>query len=248
MTAAERTGKTRKTATYWIKFYVDGKPKEEPTGTTKFRAARKLLRRRLGEVASGRYVPIETDKIMFTEIQAMGLNHYRANDRRSLDRFEDAVIHLAQLFSLSRVRDITPDRITAYVAARKQDGAANATINRELAALKLMLRLGERAGKVVNRPYIAMLEEKNTRKGFFEEDQFQAVLANLSDDLKPAVEVAYITGWRLRSEIFTRQRSHLDLRAGWLRLEPGETKNGEGRMFPLEPRLRADDAGDADPA
>ncbi|PYM11804.1 MAG: hypothetical protein DMD81_25885, partial [Candidatus Rokuibacteriota bacterium] len=49
----------------------------------------------------------------------------------------------------------------------------------------------------------------------------------------------YITGWRVKSEILTRQKSHLDVKAGWLRLEPGETKNGEGRMFPLVPRLRA---------
>jgi integrase len=102
-----------------------------------------------------------------------------------------------------------------------------------------MLRLEERAGKVVGRPYIAMLEEHNTRKGFFEEDQFRAVLANLADDLRPVFEVAYITGWRVKSEVLTRQKSHLDLMAGWLRLEPGETKNGEGRMFPLLPRLRA---------
>ncbi len=30
----------------------------------------------------------------------------------------------------------------------------------------------------------------------------------------------------------------MDFQAGWLRLEPGETKNGEGRMFPLTPELR----------
>jgi len=37
-----------------------------------------------------------------------------------------------------------------------------------------------------------------------------------------------------------RQKCHLDLKAGWLRLEPGETKNNEGRMFPTStvPRLR----------
>jgi integrase len=29
-----------------------------------------------------------------------------------------------------------------------------------------------------------------------------------------------------------------DLKNGWIRLEPGETKNGEGRNFPLTPRLR----------
>jgi integrase len=148
--------------------------------------------------------------------------------------------HLAGFFAGDyRVRDITTDRVTAYVAARREDGAANATINRELAALKLMLRLGERAGKVVSRPYIALLEENNVKKGFFEEDQFDAVRGRLSDDLRPVFDVAYITGWRVKSEILTRQKTHLDLRAGWLRLEPGETKNRKRRMFPLVPRLRA---------
>jgi integrase len=30
----------------------------------------------------------------------------------------------------------------------------------------------------------------------------------------------------------------LTLNTGWQRLEPGETKNGKGRMFPLTPDLR----------
>jgi len=47
-----------------------------------------------------------------------------------------------------------------------------------------------------------------------------------------------VTGWRVKSELLTRQWAHVDLKNGWLRLEPGETKNGEGRMFPLTPKLR----------
>src|SRR5262249_19533194 len=94
-------------------------------------------------------------------------------------------------------------------------------------------------GKVGVLPYIGMLEERNTRRGFFEAEQWAAVKANLPAALMPVFETAYITGWRLRSEILTRHRHHLDLKAGWLRLEPGETKNGDGRMFPLPPRLRS---------
>jgi integrase len=52
-------------------------------------------------------------------------------------------------------------------------------------------------------------------------------------------EVAYITGWRIRSEILTREWKHVDFRGGWFRLEPGETKSGEGRQFPLTSDLRA---------
>jgi hypothetical protein len=152
-------------------------------------------------------VPADIEKTTFEQIKAMALDHYRANGRRSIDRFEDAAAHLSGFFALARGRDITPDRIMTYMAARREENAANATINRELAALKLMLRLGERASKVTHRPYIGMLEEHNRRKGFFEDDQFQAVLAHLPDDLKPVFEVAFITGWRIKSEILTRQKS-----------------------------------------
>jgi integrase len=237
----KKTGKTKKTSMLYMKFYVGGKPKIEPTGTRKHAEAKKILRRKLGEIANGRYIPADVDRTTFGQIKEMLLNHYKANERRSLDRVEDAVAHLEGFFGLKhRVRDIASDRITAYMAARRQEAAANATINRELAALKLMLRLGERAGKVVNRPYIGMLEENNKRKGFFEADQCAAVLRHLPDDLRPVFEVAYITGWRVKDEILTREKCHLDLKAGWLRLEPGETKNNEGRMFPIStvPRLR----------
>src|SRR4029077_10571934 len=61
----------------------------------------------------------------------------------------------------------------------------------------------------------------------------------LPEALKAVAEVAYVTGWRIRSELLTRQWSHVDFHAGWIRLEPGETKNREGRMFPMTPTLRA---------
>ncbi|MFQ5520326.1 MAG: hypothetical protein ACE5FK_02910 [Candidatus Methylomirabilia bacterium] len=57
--------------------------------------------------------------------------------------------------------------------------------------------------------------------------------------MRPAFEAAYITGWRIKAEILTRQKPHVDLSAGWLRREPGETKNEDGRMFPVTPALRA---------
>jgi integrase len=63
-------------------------------------------------------------------------------------------------------------------------------------------------------------------------------LQHLPDEIKPVAVTAYVTGWRVADEILTRQRKHLDLAHGWLRLEPGETKNKEGREFPLTPMLR----------
>jgi integrase len=146
---------------------------------------------------------------------------------------------LRAVFGSSRARAITTDRILAYRVLRQQDGAANATINRELAALKRMFALGGIAGKVLRPPHIPMLEERNTRTGFFEEPDYQRFRSHLPEDIQPVADVAYLTGWRLHDELLPRQWAHVDFEHGWLRLEPGETKNGEGWMFPLTPRLRA---------
>lgn len=41
------------------------------------------------------------------------------------------------------------------------------------------------------------------------------------------------------SEVLTRRWSHVDFKAGTVRLEPGETKNRDGRTFVMTPELRA---------
>jgi integrase len=48
----------------------------------------------------------------------------------------------------------------------------------------------------------------------------------------PVVEFAYLTGWRI-GEILPLTWAQVDFRAGTIRLEPGTTKNDEGRVFPF---------------
>jgi site-specific recombinase XerD len=233
------TGEKVRSTVWTMKLRVGGKPLKRSSGKTSRPAAAKELEKWKAEVLQGTWVP-DADKTTFDDLATILKDEYKANGRRSADRVEDSVGHLRAFFGgYCRARAITTARVLAYVAHRKGAGAANATCNRELAALKRMFRLGEKAGKVARRPWIDMLQEANARKGFFEPDQFEAVLGHLPEHLRPVFAVAYITGWRVKSEILTRQRPHLDLNAGWLRLEPGETKNGEGRQFPLTPALRA---------
>ena len=49
---------------------------------------------------------------------------------------------------------------------------------------------------------------------------------------------AYITGWRVQSEILPIEWRHVDRKAGEARLEPGTTKNQAGRVFPFTDTLR----------
>jgi integrase len=45
-------------------------------------------------------------------------------------------------------------------------------------------------------------------------------------------------GWRITSEVLPLQWRHVDLKAGEVRLDPGTTKNSEGRVFKLTSELR----------
>ena len=81
------------------------------------------------------------------------LNDYRTNGKRSIESAELSVRHLRGFFGLDRALDISTDRVRAYIAFRQQrdgekKGAANASINRELAALKRMFSLAVEAEKL----------------------------------------------------------------------------------------------------
>jgi integrase len=234
----KQTGEHKASAVWWIRYHHRGRKHRESSESTKRADAVKLLKRRMAEIGQGRLLGPDIEKTTFEDLASMLLADYRANGRRSLKRVEDAIAHLRRYFKDSKALDIRADGVTAYITNRQEEGAAAATINRELAALKRAFTIAVRAGRVAQRPHIQMLQENNRRKGFFEEDQYRAVLDRSPEDLRPPISVAYITGWRITSEILTRQKHHVDLAAGWLRLEPGETKNGEGRNFPLVPELR----------
>jgi integrase len=233
-----KTGQLRACRTWMMKLWVGGRPLKRSSRTTSRAVANKQLEHWKAQIRQGTYVP-DADQTRFDDLATLLIDEYRANARKSLDRVEDAVDHLKGFFTGWRAQAISTDRILAYVRHRQQQQAANATINRELAALKRMFRLGERAGRIVRRPFIDLLQEHNARTGFFEREEFDAVLAHLPDDLQAVFTVAYLTGWRVKSELLTRQWAHVDFQSGWLRLEPGETKNAEGRQFPLTPALRA---------
>src|SRR5437867_2533972 len=169
----------------------EGKMQRE-TATT-YGEAMRVLKRRQGEIVQGRRVNPAGERVTFDQLAANLVNDYMANRRRSLERVEDAIAHLTMAFSGYRAREISSDMVTKYVVERQAEGAANGTVNREQAALKRMYRLAvEKLGGYC--PTIRMLEEDNVRRGFFERPAFEAVLAGLPDELKPAILAAYIMG------------------------------------------------------
>ncbi len=229
----------RRGTIWWVKYYRNGRPIRETTGTDKETEAKRFLKLREGDVASGRLIIPRVERIRFEELAQDYLNDYRANGRRTLRKAKANVEHLSRFLGGWRAANITTTDIRGYTTKRQQEGAANGTINRELTALRRMFNLALQAEKMRHRPHIPHLTEDNVRKGFFEEETFQAVLRHLPEEIRPVATFAYITGWRVQSEVLPLTWAQVDFKGGVVRLEPGVTKNREGRTFPMFSELRA---------
>lgn len=224
---------------YWLKYYCDGKPIRESTKSDKKAVAINMLKAREGEIAQGKIPSAYFEKVTFDALAKGLLLDYQVNGQRSAYTVEKMINkHLSPAFGGVKVTSITTDRIKRYIAQRLEQGAANATINRELAALKRMFNLGARSTppKVPHVPYIPMLKENNTRKGFFEHEEFLAMQKALPESLRGLVSFAYKTGWRF-GEITGLTWDRVDLREGVVRLEAGESKNAEARNVYLDDEL-----------
>jgi integrase len=236
-TYRDRKGERRMSLRWCIRYRIAGKEYTESTGSRDRRVAVRLLNERLHAIRAGKPTGPHVDRTMFGEFAEMIRTDYDVNGRKSGRRMKASLAHLEERFNGWHVSAIGENEIAEYVAQRLGEGAQNGTINRELACLKRMLRLGQRAQKVGRIPHIAMLEERTRRRGFFEPDQFRAVCEQLPADLRALAVTAYITGWRIASELTTLQWSSVDFVNGFLRLE--DSKNREGRMFAFTPDLKA---------
>jgi len=222
-------------ANWYIKYYLNGKAQVESTGSPNEKVAQKLLKDRLARKTLGQLVP-GTNSVTF-EMMADDLqNDYTVNGKKSFDRVKLSIAHLMKFYAGSRAASITTDRIKVYIRERQAEGAANATINRDLAALRRMFNLAIQAGKLAQRPYIPVLREDNIRSGFFEAGEFLNLREVLPGYLQPMVTFAYYTGWR-KSEVLGLGWNQVDLQQNIIRLAPEQSKNPTGRLVAVEGEL-----------
>jgi integrase len=167
------------------------------------------------------------------------LDDYRINGKRTLRDAEHRINkHLTPFFGGKRATAISTADIQAFIAVRQAAGASKGEINRELTLVRRAFNLGLQAELVVRKPAIRMLREPPPRQGFFEQEEYERLLAKLPDYLRPLITFAFWTGWRIYSEILPLAWDQVDLAEGTVRLRAGTTKNGEGRVVALPAELR----------
>jgi integrase len=217
--------------------YVRGTEHQESTGTPDLRKARRVAKRRLDEVAADRqglkpYLAPKARQVRVGALLDELKTDYRLRRVKSWASVESHLKPIRAHFGDWAAVEVTAEAADRYIEGRQAAGLADATINREVQLLGQAFRLALARGKVSAVPSMRQLPERNTRQGFFERPEFEAVAAALPAELADVARFGHITGWR-KQEILTLCWTDVDRDAGVIRLRPEHSKNGEGRVVPF---------------
>jgi hypothetical protein len=145
----QRTGRKP----WWIKYYDrNGKAHYESSGSNSRSDAERLLKKRLGEISSGRrLVGATVERTTFEELERMIVDDYQLRRRKSLDSVLQSFRALRRHFGGWRAIDIGYAELTHYASQRLSE-CKPATVRRELVLLHRAFALGRGAEKVAQIP------------------------------------------------------------------------------------------------
>jgi len=221
--------------------YLDenGKPRQESTKSASRTVAENLLRDRLGKVQRGLAVG-EMTKLTYEDIRRLLIVDYRIRRVKMLEQDEDGgpyvwgFEHLDPFFKNRLVTTITTDLLYKFIEKREKEGAADATINRNLSLLRKMMNLARGGAKLTQVPHFPMLKEDNVRTGFVTVEQFVSIRDAMPEHLHPLITFLYFTGCRIGAAL-TISWPQLEFEKGraQLWLEGNQTKNENPILLPL---------------
>jgi integrase len=221
---------------------------EEPTDAENITRAREILDERLGDRAKGA-TPAAMSRTRLKELFD-DVRHDYVNKSQRVEILENRWQHIEAHFGAGELaKRITHDRMQRYIDARREEKAADATIEHEVAALRHMLRLGYKNRKVAQLPVFPTIKADRVRMVFFDDDEIERLDKALEEELADGrdvgndwlpvfITVVRWTGMR-RDELLDLERRSLDLDAGKITLDPGTTKTKEGRVIYLPPEAHA---------
>ncbi len=224
---------------WWIAPVISGRQAPQSTKTEDYTEAREQLNSLEGKAADGIPISARPNRVLFRTL-AEGVETDYANKKlASLPDLRCRLDnHINPLIGHLLAHRISSATLSEYTQIRQKEGAANATINREMAAIKRAYTLGMRSGQVLVRPFIEKLPEDNEREGLFGPDQFQALLAKANTLTADLITLAYYSGWR-KTSLTEIEWSQVDFRTGVIYGIQKKNKKRVGFPFAEFPDVKA---------
>lgn len=229
--------------TWWFEFQFLGQRVRESSHSpsrTVARDAERQRRRGLEENINGL-----RDKrrrpLLFSVAAREYLEWKKGDVKASTYRIESKNLdHLSPVLGKLLLADINGRDVLAYQQRRAAEGAAGATINREIGTLRAILRKHRLWGLL--QPDVKKQQERDDVGHALTQDEearlFDACRNSRSRCLYPAVVLGLHTGLR-RSELLNLRWGQIDLASRTIRVGDSKTRAGRGRVVPLNDRATA---------
>ena len=248
--------KVRNSKNWYVQFYDRGRPVRISAGSEDYNVAKRLLRRKLAEKQTGTLTPARLERIRVSELFEDALVNARTRGNKSIDDVAARwKLHLAPFLGAFLAPDgrwrgghfaaqVTTPLIERYIASRQSEGAANASIRRELALLRRMFKLGQRCRPPkVKDPLVFEMpgnDGDNVRCGFLEPRDRERLAQECSRVglwMRAIFELGCTWGMR-KEEILRLRISQVDLFSNTVRLLPNTTKSKKGRTLTMTQSVR----------
>ena len=149
---------------YWMSYTIAGKQHHESTGTHDKKLATKIVLVRSAEIAQGRHRIVPAKSPLLSTWSDDFLDSIPEPSTRK--RYTSSVKHLKSVFPKARLAEITPRGIELFKQYRLGTAIRTATVNRDLAVLRRMLKLATQQRLIGETPFTGgeFLEERKQRR------------------------------------------------------------------------------------
>ena len=219
---------------WWMAYMVDGRQHCESTGTSNKRLAQKILDKRKGEIAEGRFnLPKSNPPLLWEWAEQFLGSIVHPNTKRT---YSSCIQMLLNFFGNARLSQITAGRIEDFKLSRRNDGTGPATINRNLAVLRQMMKLAVRQRLIARTPFqeVDFCEERSSRRQphiLTFEDQ-KTLVTSAPPLLRTLIVLLTESGLRVGREALPLKWDDVDLLNGVLYVRRSKTRAGI-RAVPL---------------
>jgi integrase len=240
----KNTGKTKEQKVWWYEFSFAGRRVRESSKSSRKTIAIQAednRRKELQKAYAGQGAPEAPAQRVRTVKSALAAYQktYPINHRsKSVAVVNERAPHLEKHLANLLMPDLTEDRIKAYMADRKAEGAGNRTINMELSVLTRAM--GSKFQ--ILWPKLKRLEENHDVGRALEPAEEKAILEtaakNRSRLIYPFLYTLAWTGMR-SDEARTLRWSQVNFEAAEIVVGKAKTEAGKGRRIPMSANLNA---------
>lgn len=224
---------------YWISYRINGKQKTEFVGTSKKEAEDALGKRRVQRREHKFFEMLPESRMTFRQLAEWYFKLESVKGLRSYEKLKDVLENVVDYLGDRMLESIKSVDLENYIAKRKAERKAPATIQMELAIAKMAINkalnndmISARTLKAFKTVKSPLRAGSNARTRIVSLDEYKRVYSAAPHYLRVALTLSLYCGMR-RGEICTLRWSDINLKTGFIRLPAERTKEQKAKTIPI---------------